>query len=82
MKTRTVSVTVFKARCLAMLDEIASEGGQLTLTKRGRPLATVRPIARTRRKSAEGLWKGQIPAEILDNAEMSLEWEVSRGSGK
>ena len=31
----------FKAKCLALLDEIDEHGGTITVTKRGRPVATV-----------------------------------------
>jgi antitoxin (DNA-binding transcriptional repressor) of toxin-antitoxin stability system len=37
MKSRVVSATEFKAKCLAMLDEIGNEGGTITVTKRGGP---------------------------------------------
>lgn len=39
-----ISATQFKARCLALLDEVASGGGELVVTKRGRPVARVVPV--------------------------------------
>ncbi len=45
MSTRTVSASQFKARCLAMLDEVANTGEEIVITKRGR--AVVRVIAAT-----------------------------------
>ena len=41
-----VTATQFKARCLALLDEVAAGGGELVVTKRGQPVARVVP-ART-----------------------------------
>jgi prevent-host-death family protein len=41
MATRTVSASEFKARCLAMLDEVAATGEEIIVTKRGRPVARV-----------------------------------------
>ena len=35
MKHRTVSATEFKAKCLALLDEVEESGGTITLTKTG-----------------------------------------------
>jgi hypothetical protein len=35
MKDRVVSATDFKARCLALLDEISEHGGTITVTKPG-----------------------------------------------
>jgi prevent-host-death family protein len=43
MKTTTVSATEFKAKCLALLDQVDEEGGTITITKRGRPVAVVGP---------------------------------------
>ena len=59
MKHQVVSVTEFKAKCLALLDQV-SRGGTITVTKRGQPLATVRPPSRAPRKTPEGLWAGKV----------------------
>ena len=60
MKNRVVSVTEFKAKCLAMLDEIGQHGGTITVTKRGKPLAEVAPAKKRRFRSSEGLWEGKV----------------------
>ncbi|HEX3518270.1 MAG TPA: type II toxin-antitoxin system Phd/YefM family antitoxin [Solirubrobacteraceae bacterium] len=39
--SRTISASQFKARCLAMLDEVAETGDEIVITKRGRPVARV-----------------------------------------
>ncbi len=39
-----ITATQFKARCLALLDEVADSGSELTITKRGRPVALVTPV--------------------------------------
>jgi prevent-host-death family protein len=41
MSIRTVSASQFKAQCLAMLDEVAATGAEITVTKRGRAVARV-----------------------------------------
>jgi prevent-host-death family protein len=43
MKTRTIGAGEFKAKCLALLDEVA-EGEEIIVTKRGKPVARVTPI--------------------------------------
>jgi antitoxin (DNA-binding transcriptional repressor) of toxin-antitoxin stability system len=77
MKHQIVSVTEFKAKCLALLDQIGQEGGTLTVTKRGRPLATVGPVKRRPFRSSEGILAGKVKiiGDIvnLDNADL---WEV------
>ena len=41
-KTRTISVTEFKAKCLQIFDELGSEG--IVVEKRGKPVAKVIPV--------------------------------------
>jgi prevent-host-death family protein len=41
---RSVPAGEFKARCLALLDEVAATGRELTVTKRGRPVARLVPV--------------------------------------
>ena len=67
MGSHTVTATEFKAKCLALLDEVAKTGGTITVTKRGKPVATViRPKKRPFR-SSEGMLRGKIdiPDEVL-----------------
>lgn len=44
MAEPTVPASVFKARCLAMLDEVATTHRSLVVTKHGVPVARVVPI--------------------------------------
>jgi prevent-host-death family protein len=83
MKQRTVSVTEFKAKCLALLDEIGERGGTITITKRGRPLATVGPVRRKAWKSSEGSLVGKITVpDDLESIDTSDLWEVLREAEK
>lgn len=41
---RTISASQFKAKCLALLDEVAESGQTLIVTKRGKPVARVQPF--------------------------------------
>ena len=79
MANRIVSATEFKAKCLAMLDEIGRQGGTITVTKRGRPVATVGPALKRSWKSSEGVWQGKvyIPDELL-TSDLSGLWDVAR----
>jgi prevent-host-death family protein len=43
MKERTVSASIFKAKCLALLDQVAETRASFVITKRGRPVARVVP---------------------------------------
>ena len=78
MQDKTVGVTEFKARFPAILKELGKRGGTITITKRGRPLATVRPARRGRPwKSPEGIWAGRtnLPTDPVDLTHL---WEVLR----
>jgi len=39
MVMKTLSASQFKARCLALLDDVALTGEEVVVTKRGRPVA-------------------------------------------
>jgi len=86
MKHQVVNLTEFKAKCLALLDGIRERGGTITITKRGRPLASVGPVPRSAWKSPEGVWAGKVM--IVDDllaADTSVLWEVLRqrkGAGR
>jgi prevent-host-death family protein len=79
MKHQIVSATEFKAKCLALMDQIAEEGGTVTVTKRGKPMATVGPVKRKPFKSSEGalIGKGRIVGDIV-NLDTSELWDVVR----
>jgi len=79
MRHRRISATEFKAKCLALLDEVEGQGIRITVTKRGRPVATVGP-ARRRFKSLKGILAGKvfIPDDILE-ADRSELWNVVHG---
>ena len=44
MAERTVAAGEFKARCLALLDEVATRRTEIIVTKRGVPVARVVPL--------------------------------------
>jgi prevent-host-death family protein len=76
MAHRTVNVTEFKAKCLALLNDVAEHGSTMTITKRGKPLATIGPPKKRAAKSPEGIWAGkvEIPDELLMR-DTSEDWE-------
>lgn len=68
MKTRTASATEFKAKCLALLDEVDETGGTITVTKRGRPVAKLQPVKARKWKYPLGalVGKGEIVGDIVN----------------
>ena len=55
--SREVPAGEFKARCLAMMDEVRDAGGEYVITKRGEPVAKLVPV-RTERRPLLGSMKG------------------------
>ena len=80
MVTRTIAAGEFKAKCLALLDEVAETGEELVITKRGKPVARVAPLARTARRTRfrgsalahHVLWTGDIVSPVE-----GYEWDAS-----
>jgi prevent-host-death family protein len=74
-KTRTIAAGEFKAKCLALLDEVGELDEEIVITKRGRPVAKLVPVTEERklhRPSLAHLLKetGDIVAPI------DVEWEA------
>jgi prevent-host-death family protein len=71
---RTISATQFKAQRLALLDEVASTGQTLTITKHRRPVARVVPMEPTR--SLRGSVRFLVSDEELA-APLAERWEAA-----
>ncbi len=79
MSHRVVHITEFKAKCLALLDGVGKGEGSITITKRGRPLATVTQARPPAWKSPEGAWSGKVKlAGDLETADTSGLWDALR----
>lgn len=78
MATRTIGAGEFKAKCLALLDEVAATGDEIIVTKRGKPVARVvrngtGPEAKRPTPLAGSiLWEKDIVSPLDD------EWEADR----
>jgi prevent-host-death family protein len=59
MAALVISATEFKAKCLAILDDVQKHGSTVTVTKRGRPVATVGPAGVKGFKSSKGVLAGK-----------------------
>ena len=50
----TIAAGKFKAQCLGLLDQVARSGEILVITKRGKPVARLVPIAKSAPQSLRG----------------------------
>ena len=73
-----IKASEFKAKCLALMDEVARTGKPVVVTKNGKPVAELRAYTGKRPKSPIGLHKGLIRIDGDIVSPMDLEWEALR----
>jgi prevent-host-death family protein len=72
---RTIPAARFKARCLALLDEVGEKQETLVVTKRGRPVAMVVPVSgEARPRSLKG--SVRILGDVM--APIGEPWDADR----
>ena len=72
---RHIKASEFKAKCLALMDEVARTGAVVIITKNGKPVAELVPH-RPRRQSARGVLKNElfIAGDII--SPIDVEWDA------
>ena len=62
MAASHVSAAEFKARCLRIIKEMNRDGGAVTITNRGRPVAVLSPVPASGEKHAAfiGMMRGTV----------------------
>jgi len=76
LKTKTIKASEFKAKCLALMDEVARTGERVVITKNGEPVAELVP--HKKKRSPFGIWKGQV--EIIGDimSPIDVEWDAMK----
>ncbi len=74
--SQNVSASEFKAKCLALLDEVAQTGIPLTITKRGKAIAKVVPLNTTPTPNLLGSVRYKREADVL--APVDEVWEAEQ----
>jgi prevent-host-death family protein len=79
--TRHIKASEFKARCLALMDEVARTGTCVIITKYGKPVAELVPY-RARKQNARGILKGElfVTGDII--LPIDVEWDALRRGRK
>jgi prevent-host-death family protein len=73
---QTIQASEFKAKCLALMDDVARTGEVWVVTKNGRPIAELRPYSGKRHGSPFGLHpKLEITGDIVSPID-DVEWKV------
>jgi prevent-host-death family protein len=80
---RSFKASEFKAKCLAILDEVARTGESVTILKRGRPVARLLPPLPDESKYPQLTLKGtfEILGEIDEPVVPAEDWEAEGGGG-
>jgi prevent-host-death family protein len=76
---QTIKASEFKARCLALMDEVAKHGEPLIITKNGRPLVELRPYRAKGASAPFGIHRDKltITGNLLEPVEVES-WEALR----
>ncbi|MFZ5510883.1 MAG: type II toxin-antitoxin system Phd/YefM family antitoxin [Pseudomonadota bacterium] len=73
---KTIQASEFKAKCLALMDDVANTGEVLVVTKNGKPIAELRPYSGGRADSPFGLHAGlKILGDIVSPIDEDA-WEA------
>ena len=75
---RSIRASEFKAKCLAILDEVYETGEPITIVKRGRPVARLLPPAISEGKYPQDSLQGtvKILGDILEPVFPADVWEA------
>jgi prevent-host-death family protein len=78
---KAVAITEFKARCLALLDDVARTGEPLMVTKRGKPLARVVPSGEAEAPYPQSRLTGTVTirGDVLGPVVPASAWNALRG---
>lgn len=77
---KEVAISEFKAKCLAILDQVQKTKRPVRITRRGKPVAEVIPPSPESRKNILGFMRGsvEILGDIIEPASDPDDWEVLR----
>ncbi len=75
MEPKTIGAAKFKEQCLAILDDLDAEG--IVVTKHGRPVARITPIAQTNAEFLKSLTgdKVKVKGDIMSTG---VQWDATR----
>lgn len=76
---KRINASDFKARCLALLDEVKETGEGLTILKHGKPVAQVLPLDEPEEAYPQHLLRGTVTivGDVLGTGE---QWEAETTS--
>jgi len=78
---RTIRATDFKAKCLAILDEVERTGEPVTILKRGRVVARLLPPVPAEGRYPQHALFGtvRVVGDVIDPVLPAEDWDAERG---
>lgn len=74
---QTMKASEFKAKCLALMDQVNETGGEIVITKNGKPVSVLKAYTE-RPKTLFGRMKGKIHCKDDLIAPVDVVWDVER----
>jgi prevent-host-death family protein len=75
--SKIIKASEFKAKCLALMDEVARTGERVIITKKGQPIAELGPH-KTETKDAFGILKGRLKIVGDIMSPIDVEWDAMK----
>jgi prevent-host-death family protein len=75
--SKTIKASEFKAKCLALMDEVSRTGESFVITKNGQPVAELGPH-RPKAKNARGIWKDSVKIVGDIMSPIDVEWDAMK----
>ena len=81
MTMKSVAISTFKARCLALLEDVARTGKPLLVTKRGKPLARLTAADHSQSSSPQDTLRHSVETlgDVIAPPITATAWDATRG---
>jgi prevent-host-death family protein len=76
--TKVMKASEFKAKCLALMDEVAETGRGIVVTKNGKPLVDLVPHKPKAKRGLDGLLKGDLVIKGDIMSPIDVEWDAMK----
>jgi prevent-host-death family protein len=76
---KVIAAGQFKARCLALIDQVSQTHQVITITKRGKPVARLVPLEDEKPRNLFGYLAGHVVEEGDILSPTGEAWEAERG---
>jgi prevent-host-death family protein len=76
---KVIAAGQFKARCLALIDQVSRTHQAIIITKRGKPVARLVPLEEEKPRNLYGFFAGHVVEEGDIVSPTGEAWEAERG---